>query len=161
VLYKTIAEFAGDVANKTIFDLYCGTGTIGIYLSKFAKKVVGIEIVEEAVAAANENAALNSAVNCEFIAGDVRKMVKDLADAPDIIILDPPREGINPRAMPDILAFGAPRVVYVSCKATSMVDDLAAFIAAGYTVEKIRCIDMFPRTANVEVVCSLVKKKPS
>jgi len=157
VLYKTIAGFAGNVADKTIFDLYCGTGTIGIYMSKFAKKVVGIEIVEEAVVAAKENAVLNGAANCEFIAGDVRKMVKELADAPDIIILDPPREGINPRAMPDILAFEAPRIVYVSCKATSMVNDLAAFMSAGYVVEKIQIIDMFPRTANVEVVCSLVK----
>jgi 23S rRNA (uracil-5-)-methyltransferase RumA len=158
VLYKSIADFAGDAAGKTIFDLYCGTGTIGIYLSKFAKKVVGIEIVEEAVVAAKENAALNAAANCEFIGGDVRKMVKELKDEPDIIILDPPREGVGPRAMPDILAFNAPCIVYVSCKATSMVDDLAAFIAAGYSVEKIRCIDMFPRTANVEVVCSLTKQ---
>jgi len=157
VLYKTIADFAGDVADKTIFDLYCGTGTIGIYLSKFAKRVIGIELVEEAVEAAKQNAALNGANNCEFIAGDVRKMVKELADKPDIIILDPPREGINPRAMPDIIAFGAARVVYVSCKASSMVADLAAFMAAGYVVEKIQIIDMFPRTANVEVVCSLVK----
>ena len=160
VLYKTIADFAGDTADKTIFDLYCGTGTIGIYLSKFAKKVIGIELVEEAVVAAKENAAANSVINCEFIAGDVRKMVKDpaLAAAPDIIILDPPREGINPRAMPDILAFGAARIVYVSCKATSMPADLAAFMAAGYAVEKIRCIDMFPRTANVEVVCLLTRR---
>ncbi|MCL2573171.1 MAG: 23S rRNA (uracil(1939)-C(5))-methyltransferase RlmD [Defluviitaleaceae bacterium] len=158
VLYKTIAEFAGDVADKTIFDLYCGTGTIGIYLSKFAKRVIGIELVEEAVEAARGNAALNDVNNCEFISGDVRKMVKELDIKPDTIILDPPREGINPRAIPDILAFDAQCIVYVSCKATSMVDDLVAFMAAGYVVEKIKIIDMFPRTANVEVVVGLRKE---
>ena len=159
VLYKTIAAFAGDVSDKTIFDLYCGTGTIGIYLSRLARKVVGIEIVEEAVIAAKKNAALNGVGNCEFLAGDVRKIVKDLVDTPDIIVLDPPREGINPRAIADILGFNAARIVYVSCKATSMVDDLAAFISAGYSVNKIQCIDMFPRTANVEAVVELCLQK--
>jgi len=157
VLYQTIADFAGDVADKTIFDLYCGTGTIGICLSKHAKKVVGIELVEEAVVAAKENAALNNAAACEFIVGDVRKMVKELVDKPDVIVLDPPREGINPRAIPDILAFDASCIVYVSCKATSMVDDLAAFMSAGYNVEKIQCVDMFPRTGNIETVALLKK----
>jgi len=155
VLYQTIADFAGGLRGKTIFDLYCGTGTIGIFLSKYAKKVVGIEIVEEAVAAAKENAALNNATNCEFIAGDVRKMVKTLKHAPDIVVLDPPREGIIPKAIPDILTFGANRIIYVSCKPTSLANDLPHFMAAGYAVDKIRLIDMFPRTANVEAVCCL------
>jgi len=154
-LYATIAEFAGDVDDKTIFDLYCGTGTIGIYLAPFCKEVYGIELVQEAVAAANENATLNSIDNCKFIAGDVRKIIKELDKKPDIIVLDPPREGINPKAMPDIVAFNAKKIIYVSCKPSSLVRDLPTLMAAGYHVKKIRCVDMFARTANIEAVVLL------
>jgi len=155
-LYATIADFAGDLTDKTVFDLYCGAGTIGLYLAKSAdvKKVVGVEIVEEAIISARENAVL-SGVDCQFIAGDVRKIVRELDEAPDVIILDPPREGIAPKAIPDILAFGAKKIVYVSCKPTSLVANLPAFLEGGYKVGKIQCVDMFPRTANVEVVMEL------
>lgn len=156
-LYATIANFAGNLTNKTLLDLYCGTGTIGIYLAAHAKQVLGIELIPEAVAAAQKNAALNSVTNCHFIAGDVRKIVQTLDVSPDTIILDPPREGINPKAMPHILAFNAQKIVYVSCKPTSLATDLPAFIAAGYRPTKIRCIDMFPRTANIETVVLLEK----
>jgi len=156
-LYATIADFAGDVSGKTIFDLYCGTGTIGIYLARHAADVIGIEIIEEAVHAADENAALNSVTNCRFIAGDVRKIVKTLDTRPDVIILDPPREGINPKAVPDIIAFDAKTIVYVSCKPSSLLNDLPPLMSAGYRPTKIRCVDMFPRTANIEVVIKLVK----
>ncbi|MCL2621400.1 MAG: 23S rRNA (uracil-5-)-methyltransferase RumA, partial [Defluviitaleaceae bacterium] len=109
---------------------------------------------EEAIISARENAVL-SGVDCQFIAGDVRKIVKELDEAPDVIILDPPREGIAPKAIPDILAFGAKKIVYVSCKPTSLVANLPAFLEGGYKVGKIQCVDMFPRTANVEVVMEL------
>lgn len=155
-LYGIVSDFAGDVCDKTVFDLYCGTGTIGIFLARHAKKVIGIEVVGEAVERAKENAAINNINNCEFFAGDVRKVIKDINDTPDVIVLDPPREGIHPKAIGDILAFKAKCIVYVSCKATSLQDDLPHFIKAGYMVEKVAIVDMFPRTANVEVVLKLV-----
>jgi tRNA/tmRNA/rRNA uracil-C5-methylase (TrmA/RlmC/RlmD family) len=155
-LYKTIADFAGDLTGKTVFDLYCGAGTIGLYLAKSAGvgRVVGVEIVEDAIISARENAAL-SGVECEFITGDVKNIVKELTEKPDVIILDPPREGIVPKAIPRILEFGAEKIVYVSCKATSLAANLPAFLEGGYKVTKIRCVDMFPRTANIEVVVEL------
>jgi len=156
-LYSVVAEFAGDTAGKVIFDLYCGTGTIGIFLARHGAQVVGIELVEEAVLAARENAALNNIKNCRFIAGDVRKIVGTLCESPDIIVLDPPRDGINPKAMPHIIAFGAEKIIYVSCKPSSLLRDLPALMAAGYKPLRLRCVDMFARTANVEVVAELVK----
>ncbi|MCL2235795.1 MAG: 23S rRNA (uracil(1939)-C(5))-methyltransferase RlmD [Defluviitaleaceae bacterium] len=157
-LYATIADFAGDLTDKTVFDLYCGAGTIGLYLAKSAKvkRVVGVEIVEDAIISAKENAAL-SGVDCEFIAGDVKNVVKELSESPDVIILDPPREGIVPKTIPHILAFGAQKIVYVSCKPTSLMANLPAFLEGGYKIGKIQCVDMFPRTANVEVVMELYR----
>jgi mono/diheme cytochrome c family protein len=127
------------------------------------KKVVvsdGEEVVEEAVEAAKINAELNGLTNCEFIAGDVLKVIDDLAlsvDKPDIIILDPPREGIHPKAMPKIINFGVNHIVYVSCKPTSLARDLQLLMNAGYEVEKWALVDMFPHTPHVEC-CSLLKK---
>ncbi|MCL2854098.1 MAG: 23S rRNA (uracil(1939)-C(5))-methyltransferase RlmD [Defluviitaleaceae bacterium] len=157
-LYAAIANCTGDLADKTVFDLYCGAGTIGLYLAKTAGagRVVGVEIVEDAIISARENARL-SGVDCDFIVGDVRKIVKELDGAPDVIILDPPREGVAPKAIPDILAFGAKKIVYVSCKPTSLAANLPAFLEGGYTVGKVQCVDMFPRTANVEVVMELCR----
>ncbi|MGN1317928.1 MAG: 23S rRNA (uracil(1939)-C(5))-methyltransferase RlmD [Lachnospirales bacterium] len=157
VLYNTVRDFAGNEKNQIIFDLYCGTGTITQLLSKNAKKVVGIEIVEEAVEAAKINAKLNNITNCEFIAGDVLNMVDDLDDKPDLIILDPPREGINPKAIMKIINFDAKRLVYVSCKASSLAKDLVVFKENGYSIDKICCVDMFPRTYHVESVVLLTK----
>ncbi|MBM6829327.1 23S rRNA (uracil(1939)-C(5))-methyltransferase RlmD [Anaerotignum lactatifermentans] len=155
-LYSIVREFAGDVENKTVFDLYCGTGTIGQIMAKAgSKKVMGIELVEEAVAAANENAARNGLTNCTFLAGDVLKMVDELTEKPDVIIVDPPREGIHPKAIGKIIDFGAPEIVYVSCKPTSLARDLQAFQEAGYAVKRARLMDMFPRTVHVETVVLL------
>ncbi|MCL2354173.1 MAG: 23S rRNA (uracil(1939)-C(5))-methyltransferase RlmD [Defluviitaleaceae bacterium] len=157
-LYNVIADFAGDLEGKTLFDLYCGVGTIGLYLASQAqargqqvKKILGIEIMPEAIKGAKENAALNNSI-CQFIAEDVKVAVKELEDKPYIIILDPPREGIVPKAIPTILEFGADKIVYVSCKPTSFVANLPAFVEGGYKVTKAVCVDMFPRTANVEAV---------
>jgi 23S rRNA (uracil-5-)-methyltransferase RumA len=158
VLYSVVRDFAGQSNDKTIFDLYCGTGTITQLLSPNANKVIGIELVEEAVDAAKVNAELNNITNCEFIAGDVLNMVDKLEDKPDTIILDPPREGINPKAMKKIIAFGADKLVYVSCKASSLAKDLLLLQEGGYKVDKIQCVDMFPRTYHVETVVLLSKK---
>ncbi len=158
VLYSTVREFAKAEENNFIFDLYCGTGTITQLMSPNANKVVGIEIVEEAVDAAKINAELNGITNCEFIAGDVLNMADSLEDKPDLIILDPPREGIHPKAISKIINFNADRLVYISCKASSLAKDLKVFEENGYKVEKICCVDMFPRTYHVETVCLLAKQ---
>lgn len=157
-LYSIVKEFAGDVADKTVFDLYCGTGTIGQIMAEAgSKKVIGIELIEEAVVAANENAKRNHLENCTFLAGDVLKMVDELKERPDLIIVDPPRDGIHPKAIGKIIAFGAPEIVYVSCKPTSLARDLEIFQQEGYQVERVELMDMFPRTVHVETVVLLSK----
>lgn len=159
-LYSIVKEFAGDVADKTVFDLYCGTGTIGQIMAEAgSKKVLGIELIEEAVVAANENAKCNHLENCTFLAGDVLKMVDELEERPDLIIVDPPRDGIHPKAIGKIIAFGAPEIVYVSCKPTSLARDLEIFQQEGYQVERVKLMDMFPRTVHVETVVLLSHKK--
>ena len=158
-LYSIVKEFAGDVADKTVFDLYCGTGTIGQIMAEAgSKKVIGIELIEEAVVAANENAKRNHLENCTFLAGDVLKMVDELKERPDLIIVDPPRDGIHPKAIGKIIAFGAPEIVYVSCKPTSLARDLEIFQQEGYQVERVKLMDMFPRTVHIETVCLLSRK---
>lgn len=160
-LYSIVKEFAGDVADKTVFDLYCGTGTIGQIMAEAgSKKVIGIELIEEAVVAANENAKRNHLENCTFLAGDVLKMVDELKERPDLIIVDPPRDGIHPKAIGKIIAFGAPEIVYVSCKPTSLARDLEIFQQEGYQVERVKLMDMFPRTVHVETVVLLSQQKP-
>ena len=152
-----------------IYDLYSGTGTITQLMSPVARQAVGVEIVAEAVAAARENAALNGISNCDFIAGDVLKVIEEGgrliredgsyedAPRPDMIILDPPRDGIHVRALPKIIDYGVDRLIYVACKPKSLARDLVPLQEAGYRVEKLCPVDMFPRTNNVEVVCLLAK----
>ena len=155
VLYNVAGKYLGDTAGKSVFDLYSGTGTIAQLLASESEKVYGVEIVEEAVEAAIENAKNNGLNNCEFIVGDVLKVVDTLGFSPDIIILDPPRDGIHPKALPKILEFGAKRIVYISCKPTSFVRDLKVMEAAGYRMEKCVGVDMFPNTVNCECVVLL------
>lgn len=157
VLYETVRDYIGTINEKVIFDLYSGTGTIAQILAPVAKKVVGVEIVKEAVEAAKANAKLNDLDNCEFIAGDVLKVIDDLTDKPDVIVLDPPRDGIHPKALDKIIQFGVDRIVYVSCKPTSLVRDLQVFHTNGYRVEKAVAVDMFPGTGHVEVVTLLTR----
>ncbi|AFS77508.1 23S rRNA (uracil-5-)-methyltransferase RumA [Gottschalkia acidurici 9a] len=157
-LYSVVRDFAGETKDKVVFDLYCGTGTIAQIVAPIAKKVYGIEIVEEAVERAKENAELNGLDNCEFIAGDVMEKVKELTEKPDIIILDPPRDGIHPKAIHKIIDFAPEEFVYVSCKPTSLARDLPVFIERGYKVEKVQCVDMFPMTPHVESVILLHRK---
>ena len=141
-----------------MFDLYSGTGTIAQIIAPVAKKVVGVEIVEEAVEAAKVNAGLNGLDNCEFIAGDVLKVIDEIEDKPDMIILDPPRDGINPKALQKIIDFGVNNLVYISCKPTSLARDLEMLQEQGYRVEKACAVDMFPNTVHVETVVKLHRK---
>ncbi|MFP4698199.1 MAG: 23S rRNA (uracil(1939)-C(5))-methyltransferase RlmD [Eubacteriales bacterium] len=158
VLYSVVRDYVGETKDKVIFDLYSGTGTIAQILAPVAKKVVGVEIVEEAVESAKGNSELNNLENCHFIAGDVLKVIDKLEDKPDIIVLDPPREGIHPKALKKIIDFGVNQIVYVSCKPTSLVRDLEEFIESGYEVKKVTCVDMFPQTVHVETVVLIEKK---
>lgn len=158
VLYEKAREYVGDIENQVVFDLYSGTGTIAQMLAPVAKKVVGVEIIEEAVESARDNAILNQLDNCEFIAGDVMKVLDGLSELPDMIVLDPPRDGIHPKALNKIIRYGVKRMVYISCKPTSLARDLVTLQAEGYRVEKVCCVDMFPGTANVETVVKLSLK---
>ena len=154
-LYSIVREYMGNSDNKVVFDLYCGTGTIGQIVAPNAKKVVGIELIEEAVEAAKENAKLNNLNNCEFLAGDVAEIIKTVKDKPDIIILDPPRSGVHPKALDYVIKFNAPEIIYVSCNPKTLVNDLQTLINAGYSVERTRVKDMFPNTPHGEVVVKL------
>lgn len=170
VLYETAREFIGDALpsgadadvaehEKVVFDLYSGTGTIAQMLAPVAKKVIGVEIIPEAVEAAKENAKLNGLTNCEFIAGDVLKVIDEIEEKPDYIVLDPPRDGIHPKALEKIIRYGVPQMVYISCKPTSLARDLEVLQARGYEVKKVCCVDMFPATVHVETVVLLSHKK--
>jgi len=162
VLYQVAREYVGTLSDgeapdKTVYDLYSGTGTIAQLLAPVAKEVIGVEIVEEAVEAAKKNAELNGLHNCKFIAGDVLKVLDTIEQKPDMIVLDPPRDGIHPKALQKIIDYGVDRIVYISCKPTSLARDLEAFLDRGYHMEKGCCVDMFPGTANVETVVQLSK----
>lgn len=159
VLYETAREYIGETKDKVIFDLYSGTGTIAQIIAPVAKRVVGVEIVAEAVEAAKENATLNGLSNCEFIAGDVLKVIDELTDKPDFIVLDPPRDGIHPKALDRIINFGVDRMLYISCKPSSLARDLVKLQEVGYHIERGCCVDMFPNTGNVETMCLLSKLK--
>ena len=167
VLYETAREFIRDafqkengldgLKNKVIYDLYSGTGTIAQMLAPVAEKVIGVEIVSEAVEAAKENAGLNGLDNCEFIAGDVLKVLDGIEEKPDFIVLDPPRDGIHPKALEKIISYGVDRMIYISCKPTSLARDLEVLQARGYAVKRMCCVDMFPFTGNIETVVLLSK----
>lgn len=159
VLYSKAREYIGDMGGKVVFDLYSGTGTIAQIIAPVAKKVVGVEIVEEAVEAAKVNAKLNGLTNCEFIAGDVLKVIDDIEEKPDLIILDPPRDGIHPKALQKIIDYGVDYMVYVSCKPTSLVRDLEVLKERGYRVVKGCAVDMFPGTGHVETVVLMSRVK--
>jgi 23S rRNA (uracil-5-)-methyltransferase RumA len=161
VLYDTARKYILETGLKegaTVFDLYCGTGTITQLMAPAARKVIGVEIVEEAVEAARTCAAKNGLSNCEFIAGDVLKVIDEITEKPDFIILDPPRDGIHPKALPKILRYGVDYILYISCKPTSLARDLPAFIAEGYWPVRGICVDQFPWTANVETILLMSKK---
>lgn len=156
-LYDKARSYVGDTKDAVIFDLYSGTGTIAQLLAPVAKKVIGVEIVEEAVEAARENARLNGLTNCEFIAGDVLKVIDEIEEKPDFIVLDPPRDGINPKALMKIINYGVKELVYISCKPTSLARDLVTLQENGYYVKKACAVDQFVGTVHVESVVLMSK----
>ena len=164
VLYETAREYVGSLVKEEgkpdsiVYDLYSGTGTIAQLMAPVAKKVIGVEIVEEAVVAARENAKQNGLENCEFIAGDVLKVLDEIEEKPDFIILDPPRDGVHPKALSRIIGYGVEKLVYISCKPTSLARDLEIFIANGYEVQRCVPVDQFPWTTGIETVCLLGRK---
>ena len=165
VLYETAREYVGSLVKEEgkpdsiVYDLYSGTGTIAQLMAPVAKKVIGVEIVEEAVIAARENAKQNGLENCEFIAGDVLKVLDEIEEKPDFIILDPPRDGVHPKALSRIIGYGVEKLVYISCKPTSLARDLEIFIANGYEVQRCVPVDQFPWTTGIETVVLLSHKK--
>ena len=150
-------KYQDAVKDKTIFDLFSGTGTISQVISPLAKKIIGVELIEEAVLAARENAINNGIKNCEFIAGDVFSVLDEIEEKPDVIILDPPRDGIHQKALPKILAYNVERIVYISCKITSFTRDLKIMQEAGYRLERCVGIDQFSNTPHVECVTLLTR----
>ena len=159
VLYSKVREYLNtdNLENARVFDLYSGTGTITQVVAPVCKSVLGIEIVEEAVESAWENAKLNKLDNVSFMAGDVFECLKEVEEKPDYIIVDPPREGITPKSLAKILDYGVDRIIYVSCKASSLANDLVMCREKGYKVVRYAMVDLFPRTTGIETVCMLEK----
>ncbi len=157
VLYKEVKGFI-DGKKEEIFDLYCGTGTISQIVADSGIKVTGVELIEEAVKAARENAAINELDNVEFIAGDVKEVIATLEGSPDLIILDPPRSGVHPKALEYVKDFNAREIIYVSCNPKTLVIDLKYLIGFGYEVVKSKIVDLFPNTPHVETVVLLERK---
>src|SRR5665647_1079741 len=157
-LYKEALALIDDFDDKIVYDLYCGTGTITQTLALKAKKVIGVEIVEEAVDAARINAELNRLDNCEFITGDVFDVLDSINERPDVIVVDPPRVGIHQKALEKIVAYGVKQILYISCNPKSLTDNLKYMTYYGYEVKTIKAYDNFPNTKHVEAVVVLYKK---
>ena len=159
LIYNKAISYISDElgTDKLCFDLFSGTGTITQILAPHVRKAVGVEIVPEAVEAAKENAALNGLSNCEFICGDVFEVLKGYPERPDAVILDPPRDGVSPKALDIIASYGVPHMVYISCKPKSFFRDLELLRGRGYEVSRMCAIDQFPWTKNCELVVKLSK----
>lgn len=157
-LYTEALALADSFEGKTVFDLYCGTGTISQVLALKAKKVLGIELVSEAVDAARENAKANGLNNCSFIAGDVFEVLKNVEEKPDVIVVDPPRVGIQPKALDKIIAYDVPEIVYISCNPKTMADNLKYAEYYGYDCKYLKPFDNFPMTKHIESIALLKKR---
>ncbi|QUY65608.1 23S rRNA (uracil(1939)-C(5))-methyltransferase RlmD [Helcococcus kunzii] len=157
-LYNKALELAGDINQKTVYDLYCGTGTISQIFAKKASKVIGVEIIEEAVEKARQNAEINGLSNLDFRANDVLAEIDNLTDNPDVVVLDPPRSGIHHDAIRKICKMEADKIVYISCNPETQVADLKVFTENGYTIEEIECFDQFPRTMHVEALVLMTRE---
>jgi 23S rRNA (uracil1939-C5)-methyltransferase len=160
-LYTVTRDFAGLTGNEIVYDLYCGTGSIGIFVSKQAKKIIGVEVIEEAIADAKENAALNNINHAEFFSGDVIKICNDdffaMHGRPDVVITDPPRAGMHEKLVNKLLEMAAQKIVYVSCNTATQARDLG-LLGEKYSIEKIQPVDMFPHTHHIECVVLLKLK---
>ena len=161
-LYSITREFAGLTGNEIVYDLYCGTGSIGIFLSRHAKKIIGVEVIEEAIEDAKKNAELNNITHASFFAGDVIKICNDeffeTHGRPDVVITDPPRAGMHEKLVLKLLEMEAPKIVYVSCNTATQARDLV-LLQQKYQVEKVQPVDMFPHTHHIESVALLTLKK--
>jgi 23S rRNA (uracil1939-C5)-methyltransferase len=159
-LYGIAAEFAALQGWERVYDLFCGIGTIGLSLAPRAGELFGVEIVEEAVADAIENARLNQITNAQFFAGDVRTSLRELverAGKPDVLVVDPPRAGLSQKVVRRIIEAGPRRLVYVSCNPTTLAPNAAQLTEAGYTLKRVRPVDMFPQTPHIECVALIEK----
>jgi 23S rRNA (uracil1939-C5)-methyltransferase len=163
-LYGVVRDFAALTGKEVVYDLYCGTGSIGIFLSDGASKLVGVEVVEEAIVDAKKNAALNNINHASFFAGDVIKICNDAFfeanGRPDVVITDPPRAGMHEKLILKLLEMETPKMVYVSCNTATMARDIS-LLAEKYTVEKVQPVDMFPHTHHIECVALLKLKSTS
>ncbi|MBW1942184.1 MAG: 23S rRNA (uracil(1939)-C(5))-methyltransferase RlmD [Deltaproteobacteria bacterium] len=157
-LYNFVKEYAGLIGNETVFDLYCGTGTISIFLSAFAERITGFEIVERAVADAKKNCEANGISNCRFILGDIRTSLSEISEKPDVMIIDPPRAGMHKDVVKQVLAMGPSKIVYVSCNPATLARDVG-LMKDHYAVLEVQPVDMFPHTFHVEAVAGLEKIK--
>jgi 23S rRNA (uracil1939-C5)-methyltransferase len=159
-LYAVVAEYAGLSGRERVFDLYCGIGTIGLVLAHQAGEVWGIESVADSVADAEANARRNRIANARFLCADARLGVRPLlerAGRPDVVVIDPPRAGLSKKVVRRVIECGAPRIVYVSCNPTTLAPNAAQLTEAGYTLRRVRPVDMFPQTPHVECVAVLEK----
>jgi 23S rRNA (uracil-5-)-methyltransferase RumA len=155
VLYTKALSYISDMEDKVVYDLFSGTGTIGQIVSKKASRVYGIELVEEAVQAAIQNAELNNISNCTFIAGDVFEKLDHLEERPDIIILDPPRVGVSEKALAKIIDYNIDEMIYISCNPKTFADNAVQLKSAGYEIKELVLVDMFPNSSHVEAVAKL------
>jgi 23S rRNA (uracil1939-C5)-methyltransferase len=161
LLYAIVGEYAGLKPTDVVYDLYCGTGAIALYVAGNVEQVIGIELVESSIANARLNAEHNGINNCDFIAGDLKDLLtKDVEwkkkyALPDVLIIDPPRSGMHPKAVQHVAEMKTPRVVYVSCNPATLARDLRVLADSGYAIEKVQPVDMFPHTYHIESVTAL------
>ena len=158
-LYAEAAEFAGLTGKETVYDLYCGTGVIGLSMAHRAERIIGVEVISSAVENAEKNARRNGIENAVFYTADVAKVVSQLAVEypPDVVLLDPPRKGCDPVVVERIAQMNPSRIVMIACNPASAARDCARLAELGYTIDRIRPVDLFPRTGNVETVVLLSK----
>jgi 23S rRNA (uracil1939-C5)-methyltransferase len=153
ILYNFVVDFATEENNEVIFDLFCGTGTIGLFLAKHAEKVLGIELNEDAVKVARDNAAQNKIFNIDFFTGDTLKMLNTVKERPSLVVVDPPRAGLTEKIIHKINMFGPRKIIYVSCNPATMARDINWLGAYGYFLKKVQPVDMFPHSYHIENVC--------
>lgn len=158
-LYSDVLQVVPDVSGKTVYDLYCGTGTISQLMSSTAKDVYGIDIVEDSIVAARSNTELNGISNCHYICGDVKEKLDEIPEKPDVIVVDPPRVGIHDKAVAMLCRYGINEIVYVSCNPKTLCINLDSFRTNGYEIKQIKSYDNFPMTKHVETVCLMSKVK--
>ena len=159
-LYSDVLEVVPDVSGKTVYDLYCGTGTISQLMASKAKDVYGIDIVEDSISAARYNTELNGITNCHYICGDVKEKLDEIPVKPDVIVVDPPRVGIHDKAVKMLAGYGIEEIVYVSCNPKTLCINLDLFRELGYEIVQMKAYDNFPMTKHVETVCLLSQRKP-